>query len=129
MAETPGIKIVEDGEVAEKSAYVRKTDREIKDLAFEVRAGQVFGSWMLRESELQYLPMVFMPLIALDDLGRKRLMCDGVLHFYGHMKDSAPRSINGMPMFFSMGFLNAEDAARIDVALKKLEDFLGNGDG
>lgn len=114
--------------VSVQSEYRRKTDAEIRALAMGVRAGTVFGSWMLAEEDQRLLPTIFMPLMGLDDLHRKKMLRDGVVHLWGDLRDAVQRSINGYPIFTKMGFLDREDTDRIVCALKALEVFLVNGD-
>jgi hypothetical protein len=117
--------VIEEGFLGAESDYERKTDREIRELALGIRSGTVFGSWMIPEHQSELLANVFMPLVFLNDIQRKSLIRNKVTQFYGYLKDAAPRSINGMPMFFAMHMLDAEDCTRLNASLKKLEDFVG----
>lgn len=121
--ETGEMKITE-GVVSAESRYVRKTDAEVRKLAMGIHGGQVFVSWQLHEHEMNLLSMVFMPLSMMSELDMAGIKRDNVRHFYGYMKDAAPRSINGLPMFFSFYTLDAEDAQRIVKELKAIDAYL-----
>jgi hypothetical protein len=115
---------IEEGEAKAEVQYVRKADREIRQLAADLQAGAVFGSWMIHEYDLPLMGSVFMPLIFLNDIQKKTLKRDGITHFYGYMRDAGPRAINGMPMFYSIQYLNAEDCKRLTASLKALRAFI-----
>lgn len=119
---------IKEETVSIQSEYRRKTDAEIRALALGVQAGTVFGTWMLPDEDQRLLPTIFMPLMGLDDLHRKKILRDGVVHLWGDMRDAVQHSINGYPIFTKMGFLDREDAGRIACALKALEVFLVSGD-
>ena len=116
-------KIIEEGEVAE-STYVPKTNKEIRKLALDLMGGQVFGSWQLQEYEQNMLASIFMPLMLMSDVQRKQMVADNITHLYGNMSDAAPRSINGLPMFFSMYMLTSDDLKRVYEAVDILKDFM-----
>jgi hypothetical protein len=116
--------IVEEGELGATSEYVRKTNQEIRELALGMRSGTVFGSWMLRDYEKDLLTNVFMPLIFMNDIQHKAIVRDNIAHFYGYLKDAAPRAINGLPIFYSMFMINAEDCLRLKAAGEALEAFM-----
>jgi len=103
----------ETGDIAAEPQYARKTDAEICQLARGIISGAIFGSWSICESDLHLLPCIFMPLSMFNDIHRKILARDGVVHFYGEIVNSVQRSINGLPMFFDMYFLNQEDTDRL----------------
>lgn len=118
--------VIEEGSLSGESEYTSKSNKEIRELALAIRSGTVFGSWMIPEHSSDMLANVFMPLIFLDDIQRKMLIRNNVTQFYGYLADAAPRSINGMPIFFSMHYLNAEDCTRLTAALKLLEEFMAD---
>lgn len=116
-----GIRYTE-GDLGSESAYVRKSNTAIRELAMAILSGTAFGSWQVDDPSL--LGSVFMPLMMMDDIQRKSMKRDNIVHLYGFMKDAAPRSINGMPMFFGMHVLNAEDTERLNEAMKTLREFM-----
>lgn len=122
--EKPGVTITDEADFGADSTYISKSEKELRQLALDVISGQVFGSWSLRESELQHLGMVFMPMMFLDDISRKMLERNKIVHFYGHMKDTFDRSLNGLPLFYSVRVLDQADTERLNVWIKKLQDFM-----
>jgi len=117
--------IVTSGEVGDNE-YVRKTADEIRQIAFGVVRGDIFASWMLEEHETRMLTSVFMPLMMLNDIQMRGLKRDKIVHFYAYMKDAAPRSINGLPMFFAFSTLNAEDSSRVGKAIDAMRGAIDN---
>jgi hypothetical protein len=124
---TNGETVLKAGTLPVESEYHRLTDAEVRKLAMGIHGGQVFVSWQLREHEMNLLTNVFMPLLFLSDIDRMSLKRNEVIHFYGHMKDAADRSINGLPMFFSVGYLDKQDCDRIVKELKFLDAYM-NGE-
>lgn len=98
-------------------------DEQIKKLAVDVRAGQIFGSWMMRESDMESLiSMVFMPLIFMEQKDKEKMKKDGVLHLFSFYSEAAPRGVNGYPIFFSMGMLTGEDSAALKELMERLAE-------
>lgn len=120
--------VIEEGSLGAESDYAPKSNAQIRELALGIRSGTVFGSWMIPESSSELLGNVFMPLLFMNDIQRKALVRNKVTQFYGFYAESAPRSINGMPIFFSMHFLTADDCTRLTKALKLLEEFMAEDD-
>ena len=84
-----------------------KTDEEIKQLVMDVAGGSVFCDWMIPDGAgKNTISMVFMPLALMDGEAMKSLMEDECSMVYEYMEKAGPRSINGMPGFFSFQFLN-----------------------
>ena len=119
---------IEEGSVEGDSKYVGHSKSDILELALGVRAGTIFGSWMLSETDRHLLNSIFMPLMFMDDMHKKTLIRDEIVHFYGKLNDAAPRSINGFPMFFSMRSINKEDCDHLQSTLEHLEDFMSEDD-
>lgn len=106
--------------------YVRKSDKKIRQMAVEYFGGNLFGSWAFDEADYKsMMPMVFMPLSLMSEVQIKTLVRDEVDHVYGYMKDSAPRSINGYPIFYAMHMINREDFNRFTTACALLQEFMG----
>ena len=98
-------------------------DEQIKKLAVDVRAGLIFGTWMMREGDMESLvSMVFMPLVFMEQKDKEKMKEDGVLHLFAFYTESAPRSINGYPIFFSMGMLTGEDSEALRELIGRLEE-------
>jgi len=92
-----------------------QTDDELRAFVDDVLSGRVFTSAQVpNEADL---PLVFMP-IALGcyaDVPEEQLKEIGVL--YAPMKAAAPRTINGLPMFFEVRALSRADWKRAREAL------------
>jgi len=115
---------IEEGSMDGESKYAVHSAAEIRELALGIRAGTIFGSWMIPEYDTHLLGCIFMPLMLMDEMQHKALVRDGIVHFYGDIKGSAPRSINGFPIFFSMRSINKEDGERLKSTLESLEAFM-----
>jgi hypothetical protein len=112
---------MESGDISAESGYVAHTPEQMRQLAIDVAAGSVFGSWQLPEHDMQHVNLIFMPLMFMDDIMVKEMQRDGAMHFYGHMRDSFDRGINGYPIFMSVRVIDAADCARLNQMLKALE--------
>ena len=87
-----------------------KTDEQIKQLIMDVVGGRVFCDFMIPEGQTNTLAMVFMPLALMERKDGLRLMeVDEASMVYEYLEKAGPRSINGMPGFFSFQFLNRAD--------------------
>ena len=95
-----------------------KTEQELKQLAIDIVEGKVFGTWNLKR--MDEVKMVFMVAIGLDSDQSKKLIEDDVMHFYEYMDKAGPRSINGMPMFFSANYLTG---AEFDILLPLIKQY------
>jgi hypothetical protein len=105
-----------------ESAYRRRSDEEIKKLAIDILGGGVFTSWMIHRGDEHLVTTIFMPLVFLDDIERKRMVRDGVVHFYNSYSAAGPRSINGYPIFESLYTLDRGDVDRIVNEMKQIEE-------
>lgn len=85
----------------------RKSPEELEKLVQDIIAGQIFGSWNIPQEQSRMIMSVFMPLAFLEESQRDILK--ETAHIYAEMKDAGPRSINGMPCFFSMNLIGPED--------------------
>ena len=123
-------------------AVSSKTERELKDIAIAIYNNEVYTSFSIRESERSHMSMVFMPLMFMGprapfdgDTDTARLRANRIWEILEKDEDdrsykedflpsiglvyeyfsagTAPRSINGMPIFFSCKFLNLEDTDKL----------------
>lgn len=101
------------GDIPEDGDYQRLTDQQVKDLALGMLNNTIFTSMQMSDHEQNLLQSVFMPLVFLDDVWMKRFQAQKITNFYGDMKNAMPRSINGLPIFSSMGTLDREDTMRV----------------
>ena len=107
------IETLEDGEMEAGNQYTPRTDAKVKELATDLYSDRIFGSWMLPEGREMDLIMVFMVLIFMDDIQKKRMKRDNTFFFYEYYDKAGPRSINGMPTFMSCHILSGDDVKRI----------------
>ena len=120
--------IGDEGFVKRENQYIRKTNSEIKQLALDYFGKNVFGSWGFNDNDKSLMQNVFMPLIFMDDLQRKALVRDKVVHIYGYVKDSINFGINGYPIFHTISFMDEEDFDRFRKACLLIEEFIGDDD-
>ena len=90
--------------------------KELNKLAHDLVANNVFTSLQVQKHDP--VEMVFMPLIFLDEEGRKQVMEAGMI--YEYYDKAGPRGFNGMPTFMSFRILNKEDT---DYVLEKYKKF------
>ena len=124
------------------TAVSSKPERELKDIAISLFNGEIYTSFSINENERHHMSQVFMPLLFMGprepftgdvDVARLRanriwellekddeektykeefLPSIGLVYEY-FSAGTAPRCINGMPIFFSCRFLNLEDTDKL----------------
>jgi hypothetical protein len=100
-------------EIKDLSPYKSKTDEDLKQIALGIFNGQILTDRHLPLGDTNLLFMVFMPL-ALSGKSLADWMLENKVNLiYGDIKDSFGRSINGFPVFRSIGFLNEEDNVKM----------------
>lgn len=100
-----------------------RTADELKQLAIDLKAGWIFTDRNIKAANL--LSVVFMPLGIMDNDQVESLRSDGVGLIYEYLTKAGPRTINGLPSFFSMELLNQSDATKVFglvAQLKEAED-------
>lgn len=111
--------------MAKKSAKIR-SESELRKLALDIRNGLVFTSWMCRPEEIT---SVFMLALFMDKKTIRKLKADKVVHFFEYTSQAAPRSVNGLPCFFSCQTLKQPEMDLLVPMMKELEEsdkqFLG----
>lgn len=70
---------------------------------------KIFSNLHINQRNYDCMIQVFMPLIFLDEEQRKNLVDQKYVFAYEYYSEAGPRSINGMPIFTSVRFLNEED--------------------
>lgn len=96
-----------------------RPDSELKQLAIDIHAGRVFGSWNIPYADT--VSLHFIPLAMLDPAMIDVLQVEGAVQFYEYMDKAAPRSINGAPCFFSFHTLTQEEAEKVEGFCRKIE--------
>lgn len=98
-----------------------KTDAELRELAIDIVDGRIFTSGHLRPHEEDMVRLIFMPLSLMSPEDLQRLKEQECALFYEHLHKAAPRSINGLPSFFSMAWLNKEETVRLNGLVKEFQ--------
>jgi hypothetical protein len=109
--------------IARKAAWKepRLPQEQIAELALGLFTGKVFSSGQVPEHDRRLLPMIFMPLALFSSEQAKEFGKHPPAMICGRMKDTAPRSTNGYPIFFTMQMVYAQDAQLIRERYEKLQ--------
>lgn len=99
--------------------YTELDQAALKQLAIDIRAGQVFTDRHCRD--VDELTSSFMVLLFLEDEKTIQAIKNAGL-VYEYLSEAGPRAINGRPMFFSCRVLSKEDASTVWEIVKKLEE-------
>lgn len=86
------------------------TDKELKQLAIDLAEGKIFTSLQIEKEDIA---KVFLALLlgAFADKTEDEMKDIGIL--YEYMDKAAPRSINGLPCFFSFHYLGIDDSRKL----------------
>ncbi len=95
------------------------SEKELKQLAIDIVEGKVFGSWNITDADM--LPMVFMVITFMDFDKIQELQDDDIWHFYEYLDKAGPRSINGMPIFFSAHTITKDDWKKVIPLIKEFQ--------
>lgn len=95
------------------------TDQQIRKLAIDIAAGQVFGSWQV--GNVRDLGMVFMVLALGGEELHESLKVNRTVHVYEYLCEAGPRSVNGMPIFMSMRRVSESEWAKLVPLMQRLE--------
>lgn len=101
-------------------------DIELKQLAIDISENKVFGTFHMKEREMERdterdIGAVFMPFLFMSDEQRKEMVDKGVIHLYEYYDKAGPISVNGMPSFFSMWQIVKEDWIKIMKYIREYE--------
>jgi hypothetical protein len=96
-------------------------EKELKQLAIDISENKVFGTFHMNKCEIANLSAVFMPVIFMTDEQRKESSDNNIVHFYEYYDKAGPRSVNGMPCFFSMCQINKNDWDKVVKYIKEYE--------
>ncbi len=88
-------------------------EKELRQLALDIAENKVFGTFHMNENEINHLHVVFMPFIGVDAKRAKEMSDNDIIHVYEYYDKAGPRSVNGMPCFFSMNQINQTDWKKI----------------
>lgn len=101
----------------------KRDPASLKELALALSRNEAMLSTQIPEEQLEHLARsIFMPLIFLNDEQRQSLIDRKIVAFYGFMRDAGPRSINGWPMFGTVGYLTLEEHTQVVEMARKLRE-------
>jgi hypothetical protein len=118
------IEVLEHGEVPANPEVHRYTPEELSQFAKDYHADKIFGSWMIRDSDISMLGMVFMPLFFMDEITSKQLQNSGSIFCFEYYDKAGPRGINGNPIFYSMRIICKDDLQQVLDKAKKIDELL-----
>ena len=97
---------------------------EIKKISNGIVQGDIFTDRQVKSEHV--LPMVFMPLIFLEDEDRKKFLADPPAMVYAYMKDAGPRSLNGNPIFMACSMIQDQrDVVKILRRVARMRKIMG----
>lgn len=99
--------------------YTRKTDAELELLAQDIVAGHVWSNYD-HNGDPEELSMTFLPIAFLDKEDIAALKADNLTFAYEYLREAGPRSVNGMPVFFSVKFLDYDDQKRLHERVQEI---------
>ena len=78
------------------------TDKELKQIAWDIHSSKIFCDLMIRESEkVRMIPTIFLPMVFMDTEDLAKFVESDVGMLYEYMDKAGPRSINGYPQFLA----------------------------
>lgn len=95
-----------------------KTEKELKKLAEDIYKGLVYTHQHIEK--LEDIRTVFMPLAFIDKEQLDELINDAPGLMYEYLDKASPRTINGMPIFFSVSMLSIADAEKVHKYYNKI---------
>jgi hypothetical protein len=104
--------------------YTPRSDVELETLAFDAFSGKIFTSFDC--PRVEDLPMVFMVLALMT---KEQLVAlkgeteeETPYIFYEYLSEAGPRSVNGMPTFFSVRYLNKTDFEKFKLRYTEIDE-------
>jgi len=88
-------------------------EKELRQLAIDISENKVFGTFHMNKYEINNVSMVFMVLIFMTKEQRQEMVDNKVVHLYEYYSEAGPRSVNGMPCFFSVRQIIENDWKKI----------------
>ena len=99
-----------------------RPESELKQIAIDLQASHIFTDRHMNEHDRKNLGMVFMVIMFMD--AKDFYIPESIGMVYEYMSKAMPRSINGMPMFTSIHFLNIEDTDYVFQKAKEIDNML-----
>ncbi len=97
-----------------------RPEEEVKQIAVDLFHGKLFTNRHCQRP--QDVMMVFMPLGLMEPKAFRKLQKDPPGMIFEYLDKAGPRSINGMPGFFSCQMLSQDDTKTVFEIYKKLEE-------
>lgn len=97
-----------------------RTPEELKQIAVDLFHGKIFTDRHCRRPE--DIMMVFMVFALMASKDMKKFQDDPPGMIFEYLDKAGPRSINGMPGFFSCQMLSQDDTKTVLDLYKKLEE-------
>ncbi len=85
------------------------TEKDLKQIAVDLAEGKIFSNFHLRDQN--DLTGTFMVMLFMEPDQLKKLADEEIMFIYEYMDKANPLSVNGMPTFFSMHYMNKYDFA------------------
>jgi hypothetical protein len=112
--------------ISKPQKFKSRSTAELKKIAHDIYIGRVFCN---RQVEPSMFGTVFMVWALLDPMEKKEMIDKGMSMVYASMEDTAPRSINGYPIFWSMSVLNRQDDRRVYMYYRQIQEKMGEYKG
>lgn len=96
------------------------TDDELKQIAVDLHGGKIWSDLHCKSLEDLKMSFLIVGLMGPEDL--KKMQEEDVDFIYEYLSEAGPRSVNGMPIFFSMRTLTKPDAEKMLGYYAKLKD-------
>lgn len=97
-----------------------RTSEDLKQIAIDLQAGRIFTNRHIPNPN--DIGMVFMVLMFMDQ--KDQYIPESIGLVFEYYSKAMPRSINGMPMFTSMHYLNIEDTTYVFNKAKEIDNLL-----
>jgi hypothetical protein len=95
-----------------------RTDDELKQIALDLHQGRIFTDRHCPDPET--FRMVFMLFVFMTEEHLDQLKADPPGLIFEYLDQAGPRSVNGMPSFFSCQMLNKADTDRVFALYEQL---------
>lgn len=97
-----------------------RTEKELRQLALDILEDKVFLDRMCHRPETD-IPLVFMPLGLMDGDEMDKFRAHDPALIYEYLEKAGPRSINGMPIFFSFQYLDKTELDQLIPIIKSMQ--------
>lgn len=100
-----------------------RTDEELKQIALDLLHRKIYSTQHQRLiNNPEEIPLVFMPLVFFKPKDLKEFWKQKPAMIFEYIDKASPRSINGLPRFFSMQWLDENEAKKVLDYFHKLKE-------